>query len=478
MALDCGGFTATSERQKTKQEAEAVAAACKGGTANLQTVERKEKTEKPPALYDLTTLQRDANRALGYTAQQTLDYLQSLYEKKLCTYPRTDSRYLTGDMEAGVPALAAIAAAICGTEAPASCNAAQVCDSSKVSDHHAVVPTTSAGCADPAALPIGEREVLRLVARGLLRAVSPAHRFAETSVTVECGGSRFTAKGKAVLDMGWKVYDQTDKPDAGQHPDGGRLPDGMKEGQTLPVAGVTVKEGKTTAPKHHTEDSLLAAMETAGAKDAPEDAERRGLGTPATRAAILEKLVSTGFVERKKAKKAVNLLPTQIGVSLVTVLPEQLQSPQLTAEWEHRLKEIEGGALDPGDFLDGIAAMLRELVQTYKAVKGAEVLFPSDRERVGICPRCGGAVTEGKKGFFCENRECRFALWKDSRFFAAKKKALTKTVAAALLKDGRARLTGCFSEKTGKTYDATVVLDDDGGKYVNFRLEFDAGGRK
>ena len=491
VALDCGGFTATGERQKTKKEAETTAAACKGGAAILQAVERKEKTEKPPALYDLTTLQRDANRALGFTAQQTLDYLQSLYEKKLCTYPRTDSRFLTNDMEAGVPALAAVAALICGAESlagglrPESCNAAQVCDSAKVSDHHAVVPTPSAGKADPAALPAGEREVLRLVARGLLRAVSPAHRFAETSVTVECGGSRFTAKGRAVLDMGWKLYDQTDKEAFGSSlPDGGRLPDGMKEGQTLTVAGVTIKEGKTTAPKHHTEDSLLAAMETAGAKDMlagglrPDDAERRGLGTPATRAAILEKLVSTGFVERKKAKKAVNLLPTQIGVSLVTVLPEQLQSPQLTAEWEHRLKEIEGGALDPGDFLDGIATMLRELVQTYEAVEGAEVLFPSDRERVGTCPRCGGAVTESKKGFFCENRECRFALWKDNRFFAAKKKVLTKAVAAALLKDGRARLTGCFSEKTGKTYDATVVLDDDGGKYVNFRLEFDAGGRK
>lgn len=472
VALDCGGFTATGERQKTKKEAEAVAASCMESTATVQAVERRAKTEKPPALYDLTTLQRDANRALGYTAQQTLDYLQALYEKKLCTYPRTDSRYLTADMEAGVPALAAVAAIICGENIPESCNAAQVCDSAKVSDHHAVVPTPSAGKANLSALPTGEREVLRLVARSLLRAVSPAHRFAETAISVDCGGNRFTAKGKAVLEPGWKVYDQTEKSDALQ------LPDGLKEGQTLTVESITVKEGKTSPPRHFTEDSLLAAMETAGAKDMPEDAERRGLGTPATRAAILEKLVSTGFVERKKAKKAVNLLPTQIGVSLVTVLPEQLQSPQLTAEWEHRLKEIEGGALDPGDFLDGIAAMLRELVQTYKAVEGAEVLFPSDRERVGTCPRCGGAVTESKKGFFCENRECRFALWKDSRFFTAKKKTLTKTIAAALLKDGRARLTGCFSEKTGKTYDATVVLDDDGGKYVNFRLEFDTGGRK
>ena len=473
VSLDCG-FTATGERLTTKPEAEAVSTACKGQKATIQAVEQKERSEKPPALYDLTTLQRDANRTLGYTAQQTLDYLQSLYEKKLCTYPRTDSRYLTSDMEAGVPALAAVAALICGAKSPETCLAAQVCNSAKVSDHHAVVPTSGAGKADLTALPAGEREILRLVSLCLLRAVSPPHRFAETAVTVECGGTCFTAKGRTVLAAGWKAYaqEQADKPENGS------LPDGLEEGQLLSVAGVYVKEGKTTPPKHFTEDSLLAAMETAGARDMPEDAERRGLGTPATRAATLEKLVSTGFVERKKAKKTVNLLPTQIGTSLITVLPEQLQSPQLTAEWEHRLKEIEHGTLNPGDFMDGITAMLHELVRTCKAVEGAGVLFPSDREAVGKCPRCGGTVTEGKKGFFCENRECRFAFWKDSRFFAAKKKTLTKTVAAALLKDGRVKLTGCHSEKTGKTYDATVVLDDDGGKYVNFRLEFDQKDRK
>lgn len=471
--VDFGSFTATGERITAKADAEAVAAACKGQKATLQTVEQKERAEKPPALYDLTTLQRDANRTLGYTAQQTLDYLQALYEKKLCTYPRTDSRYLTNDMEAGVPALAAVAALICGAKSPDTCNAAQVCNSAKVSDHHAVVPTSMAGKADLSALPVGEQAILRLVSRGLLCSVSSAHRFAETSVTVECGGNCFSAKGRAVLDAGWKAYvsEQAEKPD------NGNLPDGLKDGQSLAVAGVSIREGKTTPPKHFTEDSLLAAMETAGAKDMPEDAERRGLGTPATRASILEKLVSTGFIERKKAKKTVSLLPTQIGVSLVTVLPEQLQSPQLTAEWEHRLKEIEHGTLDPADFMGGITTMLKELVQTYKAVEGAGVLFPSDRETIGKCPRCGGAVTEGKKGFFCENCDCRFSLWKDSRFFSAKKKTLTKAVAAALLKDGRAKLTGCYSEKTGKTYDATVLLDDDGGKYANFRLEFDSKGR-
>ncbi|OCN01350.1 DNA topoisomerase III [Clostridium sp. W14A] len=468
VSLDCGDFTATGDKFKQKPEAEAIAAVCKGKTATVRAVERKEKAEKAPALYDLTTLQRDANRLLGYTAQQTLDYLQSLYEKKLSTYPRTDSRFLTNDMEGTVPALVSVAAGICGADVPEKLNAGQVCDSAKVSDHHAVVPTSVAGKADISALPAGEREILRLVSRQLLCAVSEPHRYDETAVTLDCAGYGFTAEGKTILVPGWKTYfqEQSDKP----------LPE-LKEGQDIPISAFSVKEGKTSPPKHYTEDTLLSAMETAGAKDMPDDAERKGLGTPATRAAILEKLVTTGFVERKKAKKTVNLIPSQVGVSLVTVLPEQLQSPLLTAEWENRLKQVERSELEPNAFMNGIAGMLRELIQTYTPVKGAEVLFPSGREMIGKCPRCGGSVTESKKGFFCENNGCQFGLWKDNRFFSAKKKALTKAVAAALLKDGRTKLTGCYSEKTGKTYDATVILDDTGER-VNFKLEFDLGTKK
>ena len=465
--LDCGGFTATGDKLKAKPEAEAVAA-CKDKAVTVRAVERKEKSEKPPALYDLTTLQRDANRLLGYTAQQTLDYLQSLYEKKLCTYPRTDSRFLTNDMEGTVPELASIAASICGADVPERLNDGQVCDSAKVSNHHAVVPTSGAGKADASALPAGEREILRFVSRQVLCAVSGPHRYAETAVTLDCGGRDFTAKGKTVLVPGWKAYlqEQADKP----------LPK-LAEGQDIAVPSVSIKEGKSSPPKHYTEDTLLSAMETAGAKEMPEDVERKGLGTPATRAAILEKLVTTGFVERKKAKKTVNLIPSQVGVSLITVLPEQLQSPLLTAEWENRLKQVEHGELEPDAFMNGILSMLRELIQTYAPVKGAEVLFPSEREIIGKCPRCGGSVTESKKGFFCESDGCRFRIWKDNRFFAAKKKALTKTVVAALLKDGRVRLTSCYSEKTGKTYDATVVLEDTGER-VNFKLEFYSGTKK
>lgn len=464
--LSCGGMTLTGERISGKEDAAAIAAACEGGAAILQTVERREKSEKAPALYDLTTLQRDANRTLGYTAQQTLDYLQALYEKKLCTYPRTDSRYLTDDMENAVPMLVSAAAVICGVDAPETVLASQVCSSGKVSDHHAVVPTSSAAAADLSALPLGEREILRLVSLGLLRAVCPPHRYAETSLTAECGGHRFTAKGKAVLDMSWRVYAALSKDAA--------LPDGLAESQTLAVDAVQVKEGKTTPPKHFTEDTILQSMETAGADEMPDDAERRGIGTPATRASILEKLVSTGLVERKKAKKITSLLPTQAGSSLVTVLPEVLQSPLLTADWEQRLAEVERGELSPEDFMTGIAALVRELVRDYQPVSGWEVLFPSDREAVGPCPRCGKSVAEGKGGFFCENRECRFVLWKDSKFFTAKKKTLTKSIASALLNQGRARLTGCFSKKTGKTYDATVILEDNGAQ-TNYRMVFGHG---
>lgn len=464
--LDCG-FIAATDRMKDRKTADGIANACKGKTAIVKSVERKEKAEKAPALYDLTTLQRDANRLLGYTSQQTMDYLQALYEKKLCTYPRTDSRFLTDDMEISVPGLVAVAANLCGIEKPLSICAKQICSSKKVTDHHAIVPTLSAGKADMASLPLGEREVLKLAAKGLLRAVDEPHRYAETVITVECAGQRFTAKGKTILAPGWKRYEQEQAADASTLPE-------LTEQQTLSVAAVSVKTGKTTPPKHFTEDTLLAAMENAGKEDMPDDAERKGIGTPATRSGIIEKLVSSGFAERRKSKKITNLLPTATGAALITVLPEQLQSPQLTAEWEHRLKEIERGEIAPDSFMAGIAAMLNELVQTYKPISGAEVLFPSGREVVGRCPRCKADVTETPKGFFCENRACSFALWKNSKFFSAKKKNLTKSVAAALLKDGRASLKGCYSEKTGKTYDAIVLLEDDGQR-VSYKLEFGHG---
>ena len=486
VTLELPGFTVAGERMKDKAAAEQLQSACQSAVATVKQVERKDKSEKPPALYDLTTLQRDANRLLGYTAQQTLDYLQNLYEKKLCTYPRTDSRYLTSDMAEGLPVLVNLVAnAMTFRKGIAiSCDAGAVINDKRVTDHHAVIPTRNIQNADLSGLPVGERAVLELVALRLLCAVAQPHTYAETSVTVECAGVEFSAKGRAVKHLGWLALDAAycanlkNIPEADKETESKALPK-LTEGQSLPLSGTVVKEGKTSPPKHFTEDTLLSAMETAGKDDMPEDAERKGLGTPATRAGILEKLVSAGFLERKKSKKTVQLMPSHDAVSLITVLPEQLQSPLLTAEWEYRLGEIERGELSPEDFMAGISAMLRELVGTYQVIKGTEHLFSPPREVVGRCPRCGGEVAEMQKGFFCQNEACRFAIWKNNKWWAAKKKQPTKVVVTALLKDGRARLTGCYSEKTGKTYDATVVLEDD-GQYVSFRLEFDRqkGGKR
>ena len=486
VTLELPGFTVAGERMKDKAAAEQLQSACQSAVATVKQVERKDKSEKPPALYDLTTLQRDANRLLGYTAQQTLDYLQNLYEKKLCTYPRTDSRYLTSDMAEGLPVLVNLVAnAMTFRKGIAiSCDADAVINDKKVTDHHAVIPTRNIQNADLSGLSVGERAVLELVALRLLCAVAQPHTYAETSVTVECAGVEFSAKGRTVKHPGWRALDAAycanlkNTPEPDKETESKALPE-LTEGQSLPLSGTVVKEGKTSPPKHFTEDTLLSAMETAGKDDMPEDAERKGLGTPATRAGILEKLVSAGFLERKKSKKTVQLMPSHDAVSLITVLPEQLQSPLLTAEWEYRLGEIERGELSPEDFMAGISAMLRELVGTYQVIKGTEYLFSPPREVVGRCPRCGGEVAEMQKGFFCQNEACRFAIWKNNKWWAAKKKQPTKVVVAALLKDGRARLTGCYSEKTGKTYDATVVLEDD-GQYVSFRLEFDRqkGGKR
>ncbi|MSC86277.1 type IA DNA topoisomerase [Eubacterium sp. am_0171] len=461
--LGFGDFSAAGERMKDKSEAQKLAESCKRQSAAVTSVTETEKTEKAPALYDLTTLQRDANRLLGYTAQQTLDYLQSLYEKKLCTYPRTDSRFLTDDMEDSVNSLVLLAAGICGTEPPSAVISAQVCNSKKVSDHHAIVPTVAGGEADLGALPAGEREILLLLSRQVLMAVSESFIYKETVAKMDCNGNEFTAKGKALVRLGWRVFAEKEKQDK-------TIP-ALSEGQVIPVSSCEVKAGKTTPPKHFTEDLLLSAMETAGKEDMPEDAERKGIGTPATRAGIIEKLISAGFAERKSAKKAVHLIPSAAGVSLITVLPEQLQSPLLTAEWEHRLKEIERGETDADAFLAGIGELVSSLVRECVPVEGAETLFPSGRPVVGKCPRCGADVTESKNGYFCERRSCKFGLWRDNRFLTAKKISLTKKMASSLLADGRTYASGIYSEKTGKTYDAFIVLEDDGTK-SSYRLEF------
>lgn len=460
--LNFGSFTAASEKFNKKSEAASAIPKDKDA-AVVRSVTSKEKTEKAPSLYDLTTLQRDANRLLGYTAQQTLDYAQSLYEKKLCTYPRTDSRYLTDDMADGVNAVVACSVSICKGSAPVVILSKQICNSKKVSDHHAIIPTTVASKTDLSTLPAGEREVLMMIAKQVLRAVSESYRYLETVAVISCNGNTYTAKGKTVLKTGWKAYNDKEQTDKA-------LPQ-LADDDELQVASSEIKEGTTKPPAHYTEDSLLSAMEVAGAKEMPDDAERKGLGTPATRAGIIEKLIATGFVERKKAKKTVSLVPAQTGISLITVLPEQLQSPLLTAEWENKLKMVEHGEMEADAFMAEIILMVNELVKTCSVIKSAEVLFPSGRDVIGKCPRCGGDVAESKKGFFCERGDCRFGLWRDNKFLIGKKITLSKNMVGVLLKDGRIPVKGIFSEKTGKSYNATLVMTDDGAKTL-YSLDF------
>lgn len=478
--ITCGGFTASGEKMTERSEAEKIRMDCDHNSAFVRSVEKQVKTIQPPRLYDLTTLQRECNRIYGYTAQQTLDYVQSLYEKKLATYPRTDSQYLTKDMQATAASLILWLRdnMTFGKGYAGEPDIDRVTDDSKVTDHHAIIPTVEIARTDLSELPSGERDVLTLLAVRLLCATTQANRFEAVTAMLDCQGYTFTAKGKTILQSGWKEVERIHRMSIRQSETEHRenedaaLPV-LKEGQTFETVSASLREGKTSPPKHYTEDTLLSAMETAGAEDMPDDAERKGLGTPATRAATLEKLVSAGFVQRKKKQ----LISTEKGRNLIAVLPDNIKSPILTAEWESMLKQVEHGELSATSFMDQIADMSRTLVKEHTAPeKRFADLFPSSRETaheaVGVCPRCGAPVYEGKKGFFCDNRECSFALWKDNRFFSSKKKSITKSVAAALLKEGRISMSGLYSEKTGKTYDAEVILDDTGGKYVNFKLEF------
>ena len=468
------GAEAVSDRIVSPEDAQAIRDACDGQRAVCVSLVREKKTEKPPKLYDLTTLQREANRVFGYTAKQTLDYAQSLYEKKLLTYPRTDSRHLTGDMAETASVVLHLAARVppfdaCPEFFP---DVAALVNDKEVSDHHALIPTLELEKADVPALPVGERNILLLVCCKLLCAAAEPFVYEVVTAAFECGGYTFTAKGKQVLSQGWRAIQEVFRSSLKEKPEdedaGGVLP-ALTEGQVFEPVTASVTEHFTSPPRPYTEDSLLAAMENAGKEDIPEDAERRGLGTPATRAAIIEKLVSGGFVERKGK----NLIPTKAGVNLVTVLPELLTSPKLTADWEQRLNEVAKGQASPEDFMDGIEAMAAELVRKYSHIsEDGQKLFQPEKETVGLCPRCGKQVYEGKKNFACSDRACQFVMWKNDRFWTSRRKEMTRKMAADLLKKGRTSVKGMWSEKKGSTYDAVVILDDTGGKYVNFKLEF------
>ena len=467
-------LTADLEKVKTEEEAKAVAAACDKKQAVVSSLKKETKTVNPPKLYDLTTLQREANRYFGFTAQQTLDLVQSLYEKKLLTYPRTDSQFITKDMESTARQVIGIVSRKLPlfegiTHEP---DIGRITNNAKVTDHHAIIPTVQLENQDLTELPESEQKIIRLVAMRLLSATGEKHIYDETSVTLTCEGYEFKAKGKTVVQDGWKAierrFKETLKSKEKDEPE--RSLPSLNEKDILSSVDASVTEHYTSPPKPYTEDSLLSAMETAGNAEFGNDTEKKGLGTPATRAGIIEKLVKGGFVERKGK----SLVPTKDGNNLVCVLPEQITSPSMTAEWENTLMQIERGKADADKFLSGIVGMTSELVKAYPFLSAAEASrFDSGRETIGKCPRCGSPVYMGKGNYYCSNKDCSFCMWEDNKFFSSKKKKLTKKIAAELLEKGWCRVTGLYTPKRPQLYDAVIRLDDAGGKYVSFKMEFD-----
>ena len=483
VGISVGGVSAVSERMKDKTEAaNLLSEVQKEKKAVVAKNETTEKKEKAPQLYNLTSLQRDANKIMGFTAQQTLDYTQSLYEKKLVTYPRTDSRFLTEDMEASLPSLAGKMAEKFGYTKAFSINSRQVINNKKVSDHHAIIPTVNVGEVNFGELPSGEQKILSLIAARLLAGIGDPCVSQETELEFFCAEHSFKARAKVITKKGWKDIEswilgtKAESDSDGNETDQNKdfiLQGVFDQGKSLPVQKPELKEGKTTAKKHFTEDTLLSAMEHASAEEMPDDAEHKGIGTPATRAGTIEKLVRIGFVERKGDKKTKYLIPTHKGAALITVIPEQIQSPTMTADWEQKLIEIKQKKYEASAFMAEINEMITDLVKTYQVIEEAEVLMHPAEEPIGICPCCGKNVVEKEKAFFCENRECKFALWKENRFFEAIGKKMNKSVAQSLLKDKKVKLKKCKSAKTGKTYDTTVVMSVDEAARIQFGLEFD-----
>ena len=487
ISISCGGVTAVSDRFDKREDAENIFARIKNEhTTQVTKLDETEGKEKAPQLYSLTALQRDANRFLGFTAQQTLDYTQSLYEKKLVTYPRTDSRFLTEDMEGMLPNLARKMADKFGYTKSWPISVKQVINSSKVTDHHAIIPTVNVADAAFGELPSGEQKVLSLICARLLSALGQPAIKLELAAEFTCAGTVFKVKVKTIKEKGWreiqdwimgKSMQETDSEENEEDQSGNTdqlaCISELKNGQFYPLQEPKIEEGKTSPKKHFTEDSLLSAMERAGAGDMPDEVERKGIGTSATRAATIEKLVRIGFVERKGSKKTKHLTATHKGIALITVMPEQIQSPSMTAEWEQKLLDIEKGSFSGEEFMEEIEGMITELVRTYKIIEDAEVLMHPTLEQIGICPCCGKHVVERQKGYACESRDCNFILWKQNRFFESLGKKMTKQIAGKLLTDGKVQLKGCKSKKTGKTYDATVLMTVDENQRASFELNFE-----
>lgn len=456
--LSGGGMVAVSEQMAQEQDADTMRAACDGQCAVVGSIERKRVEKKPPKLYDLTTLQREANRYYGLTASQTLQVLQELYEEKLVTYPRTDSQFVTEDMRTTVESLVL---ALDGTAADVSC----VINNSKVTDHHAILPTMQGAKCDKEKLSETKQKILSLIIWKLLQAVQPSFIYEDVLVTVCCQGQNFTAKYKEILQPGYTakpvpfVELEKDK-DAS-------LPNDLEQGMVIPVVRAEKKQGFTSPPKVYTEDTLLSAMETAGNKEFEKDTEKKGLGTPATRAAILEKLVSSGYVQRKGKQ----MIPTEDGVAAIRNIPDYLKSASMTAEWENDLLRMERGEIKPHDFMQGIHGLIDKMLADLRQIPTVAAAPNHNKVSVGNCPVCGNPVHESKLSFCCADRSCKFALWKESRYLANMRKTLDKKMAVDLLKKGRTHVKDFYSMKKDKTFAADLVMRVEDGR-AQYSLEF------
>ena len=459
VSLSGDGLTVTSEPIKVESEADHLVQLCQGKSAAVTKLEKTKKTAKPPRLYDLTTLQREANRFFGYTAQETLEALQELYENKLVTYPRTDSQYITEDMAGTVQGLLSDLPKILPflSAAPDAAWVSRLVNNAKVTDHHAILPTQDAMRADLSQLPEKQKNIFNLIGQRLAQAVSPDCTYEETAVEVLCEEATFKAKGKVVLEPGYQAIEdafRTYYNKVRENEDKTEIPASLTEGMELASVQANKSQHFTSSPKAYTEDTLLSAMETAGNKEFDADTEKKGLGTPATRASIIEKLLNSGYAVRKGKR----IIPTKDGMELIGVIPDYLKSAALTAEWENRLLGIERGEVSADDFIQGICNLLTMVLDGCDAIPEAERQRFDSRVSIGNCPICGKPVYESVKNFYCSDKSCRFALWKENRFLANMRKTIDKKMAADLLKTGKTHVNDLYSAKKYGTFAADLVM--------------------
>lgn len=476
VALTDGKLTVVSENIANEEAADLLAALCNGSTAVVTQMKKERKKSFPPKLYDLTSLQREANRYFGYTAKRTLDMLQELYEEKLVTYPRTDSQFVTEDMKDSVEELVGKMPVLLPfvDYGQLGHGIKRVINNAKVSDHHAILPTKEAVEKGISDLPSDKKNLMMLICQQLVQATGEEYLYEQTDITVKCQEQDFKARGKIPVQMGFKEVEKAFKqlcvkaePVEGKEKETS-IPAGYEEGMRL----FPVKADKTThytsPPKPFNEDTLLAAMETAGNKEFDSETEKKGLGTPATRASIIEKLVSSGYAQRKGKQ----ILPSTEGKELVKVMPEYLKSAVMTAEWENQLLMMEKGQITDTQFMGEITSLVRKILEVCREIPEEERRrFQTAREVIGKCPVCGCDVFEGKQNFYCSNRQCDFALWKENRFLGSMEKNLDKKMARELLDKACTHVKGLYSKKKDMKFDADLLLTLEDGK-PRFHLEF------